>query len=183
MRIPLVLTVVLMIPPAVLCARGQDQPANGAPVQAPAAPAEEKPQGQDAPKNEPVTPAKPQPPAASPVPAHHRKRPKPTTQDDAPRKVIVREGGAREPAEQIAPDMTPEESTRERQRAMQSLDSADGRLRLLASRELSSQQRETVAQVHNYMNGAHSALKTGDVRRANILAEKAYLLADDLAKH
>jgi hypothetical protein len=33
------------------------------------------------------------------------------------------------------------------------------------------------------MNGAHSALKEGDLRRASTLAQKAHLLAEDLVKH
>jgi hypothetical protein len=33
------------------------------------------------------------------------------------------------------------------------------------------------------MQGARSALKEGDVRRAGTLAEKAQLLAEDLVKH
>jgi hypothetical protein len=33
------------------------------------------------------------------------------------------------------------------------------------------------------MDGARSALKEGDVRRASTLAEKAQLLSDDLVKH
>jgi hypothetical protein len=95
----------------------------------------------------------------------------------------VREGGASEPAAQIAPGMTPAEALLQRQNADQWLVGADQKLRLLAGRTLDAQQLETVGQIHNYMDGARLALKAGDVRRANTLAEKADLLADDLAKH
>jgi len=103
--------------------------------------------------------------------------------EGAPRKIVVRQGGAREPAAQIAPGMTPAEATRQRQNAEQWLASADDQLKQLAGRALGARQQETAGQIRNYMDGARSALKEGDVRRANTLAEKAHLLADDLVKH
>jgi hypothetical protein len=100
-----------------------------------------------------------------------------------PRKVVVPEGGAREPPAQIAPGLTPEEGARERRDAEQWLTSADGQLKMLSGRTLGAQQEETVGQVRNYMVGARSALKEGDMRRANTLALKAHLLSEDLVKH
>jgi hypothetical protein len=100
-----------------------------------------------------------------------------------PRKVVVPEGGAREPPAQIAPGLTPEEAARERRDAEQWLTSADGQLKMLSGRTLGAQQEETVGQVRNYMVGARSALKEGDMRRANTLALKAHLLSEDLVKH
>jgi hypothetical protein len=102
---------------------------------------------------------------------------------DSPRKVVVREGGAREPAAQIAPGMTPAEASRQRQNAEQLLGSADGQLKQLEGRPLNDRQQETVGQIHNYLKVARSALKEGDVGRASTLAQKAYLLSDDLVKH
>jgi hypothetical protein len=96
---------------------------------------------------------------------------------------VIREGGASEPAAQIVPDMTPAEATRQRQNAEQWLASADDQLKQLAGRTLDPRQQETVAQIRNYMDGARSALKDGDARRANTLAEKAHLLAEDLVEH
>jgi len=103
-------------------------------------------------------------------------------QDAAPRKTVVREGGAREPAAQIVPDITPAEAARQRQNAEQWLGSTDGQLQRLAGRTLNPGQQETVGQIRNYMEGARSALKEGDVRRAGTLAQKAHLLAEDLAR-
>jgi len=101
----------------------------------------------------------------------------------APRKIVVREGGAREPAEQIVPGMTPAEAAQQRQNAERWLTSTDGQLKQLAVRSLNPQQQETVGQIRNYMEGARGALREGDVRRASTLAEKAHLLSDDLVKH
>jgi len=111
-----------------------------------------------------------------------RKRAAPA-QDGGPRKIVVREGGASEPAAQIAPDLTPAEAARQRQNAERLLGSADDQLKLLAGRTLDARQQETVGQIRNYMSGARSALQEGDLRRASLLAQKAHLLADDLVKH
>jgi hypothetical protein len=103
--------------------------------------------------------------------------------DGTPRKIVVREGGASEPAAQIVPGMTAEEASRERQNTQQLLSSTDDQLKRLAGRTLDAQQQETVGQIRNYMNGARGALQEGDVSRASTLAEKAHLLSDDLLKH
>jgi hypothetical protein len=114
-----------------------------------------------------------------------RKRRKRTASspNGAPRKIVVREGGATEPAEQIVPGMTPQEATRQRKNAEQWLSSTDGQLKQLASRTLGARQQDTVGQIRNYMDGARTALHEGDVRRASTLAQKAHLLAEDLVKH
>jgi len=111
-----------------------------------------------------------------------RKRAAPL-RDGSPRRIVVREGGASEPAAQIAADLTPAEAARQRQDAERLLGSADGQLKLLAGRTLDPRQQETVGQIRNYMGGARSALQEGDLWRANTLAQKAHLLADDLVKH
>jgi hypothetical protein len=98
-----------------------------------------------------------------------------------PRKVVVRQGGAKEPATQIAPGMTPAEAARERQNAEQWLRSTGDQLPQLEVLP-DVHQQETVVQIRNYMDGARSALQEGDVRRASTLAEKAHLLAEDLLK-
>lgn len=108
--------------------------------------------------------------------------PKPTPAGE-PRKVVVREGGAIAPPAQIIPGLTPQEADQQRQHAMQLLTSTEWNLKHLAGRTLDSRQQETVAQIHNYVDGARSALKDGDTQRANTLALKAQLLSDDLAKH
>jgi hypothetical protein len=79
--------------------------------------------------------------------------------------------------------MTPAEAARQRQNAEQMLGSTGEQLKRISGRVLSAPQQETVAQIRNYMDGARSALQQGDLRRASTLAEKAHLLADDLAKH
>ncbi|MGA3087148.1 MAG: hypothetical protein ABSD75_00960 [Terriglobales bacterium] len=119
------------------------------------------------------------------APSGARKRHKHTTSrsDVGPHKVVVREGGAIEPAAQIAPGIDPAEATRERQNTEQLLNSSEDELKRLAARTLDAQHRETVGQIRNYMIGARTALKEGDLQRAGTLAEKAHLLAEDLVTH
>ncbi len=100
-----------------------------------------------------------------------------------PRKIVVREGGAKEPAAQIAPGLTPSEEARQRQSAERLLSSTDDQLTQLERRTLDARQIEAVDQIHHYMDGARSALKEGDLRRAGTLAEKAHMLSEDLVKH
>ena len=100
-----------------------------------------------------------------------------------PRKIVVREGGATEPPAQIVPGIAPQQASQQRQKAVELLGSAEENLKQLAGRSLGLEQQETVAQIHNYVDGARSALKDGDTQRAHTLALKAYLLADDLVKH
>jgi hypothetical protein len=112
-----------------------------------------------------------------------RRKHTPSVPNGVPRRIVVREGGATEPAEQIVPGMTPVEATRQRQNAEQWLTSTGDQLKQLAERTLDARQQETVRQIRNYMDGARAALKEGDVRRASTLAQKAHLLAEDLVKH
>jgi hypothetical protein len=169
-------------------------PAEHAPAEKSTAPTE-KSQTEHAPAEQ--LPAKTTPDAVKPAPesaakektdagsaSGARRRPKraASAPNGAPHKIVVREGGAREPAALIAPGMTPAEATRQRHNAEQLLGATDDKLKRLAGRTLDPKQRETVGQIRNYMEGARSALKEGDVRRANTLAQKAHLLSEDLVK-
>ena len=140
------------------------------------------PQTPDAEKTEPKSVAKEKTDAGSASGAGRRRKRAASAPNGAPHKIVVREGGAREPAAQIAPGMTPAEATRQRHNAEQLLGATDDKLKRLAGRTLDPKQRETVGQIRNYMEGARSALKEGDVRRANTLAQKAHLLSEDLVK-
>jgi hypothetical protein len=154
---------------------------------------------EQAPAEKPPSPANPQTPApgktapesaakettdAGSVNGSRKRRKRATSvPGGTARKIVVREGGASEPAAQIAPGMTPAEATRQRQNAEQLLGATDDKLKRLAGRTLDAKQQETMGQIRNYMEGARSALKEGDVRRANTLAQKAHLLSEDLVRH
>lgn len=87
-----------------------------------------------------------------------------------------------EPTAQIVTGMSPEAAARERNEAELLLGTTAETLKEIAPRELDLQQRQTVSQIHNYITVARSALREGDIPRAHTLAEKAALLANDLAK-
>jgi len=160
----------------------ENAPAEPVPVEtAPVAPA--NPQTPAAGEKEPESVAKKKMDAGAAGGAKKRRKRTAPKADSAPRKTVVREGGASEPAAQIAPGMTPAEATRQRHNAEQLLGATDDKLKRLAGRPLDAKQQETVGQIRNYMEGARSALKEGDVRRANTLAQKAHLLSEDLVRH
>lgn len=162
-------------------APSQSSPAESAP---PVVVPSENPQAQSSAETTPSPEQKPAESAAKKLTVPRKKRHKRTpAPSGTPQKVVVRQGGAREPAEQIAPGITPAEAVRQRQNVQQWLDSTDGQLKRLAQRKLNQQQEETVGQIRNYMEVARGALREGDVRRASTLAEKAHLLSDDLVKH
>jgi hypothetical protein len=100
-----------------------------------------------------------------------------------PRKIVVREGGANDPAAQIVTGMTVQEASSERRETEKFLDAAEENLRRVTGRTLDPRQQETISQILNYVEHARSALKEGDISRGHTLALKANLLADDLVKH
>jgi hypothetical protein len=115
--------------------------------------------------------------------AKKRHKPSAAVVHSDPNKVVVPEGGAKEPPTQIAPGLAPDEAARERREADQWLSATDAQLKVLAERNLSVQQQDTLGQVRNYLVEARAALQENDMRRAHTLALKAHLLSDDLIKH
>src|SRR5450759_5952743 len=128
-------------------------PAAPAPAPAENAPAEKSrtepaPEEQVPAETTPAAPANPQRPAAEKrasgsvakkkraagSASRTRKRRKRTAAapDGTPRKIVVREGGASEPAAQIVPGITPAEAARQRQNAERLLGSTDDKLKRLA---------------------------------------------------
>ena len=107
----------------------------------------------------------------------------PPTAENEPRKIVIHQGGTSEPVAQILPGISPEEANRQRESAERLLDAAESSLQQLAPRSLHPRQQDTVVQIRQYIDWARSALKESDPQRAHTLAQKAYLLSDDLAKH
>jgi hypothetical protein len=100
----------------------------------------------------------------------------------APPKVIVRQGGTSEPSIQVAGGATDGQTLQQRNTANEMLDVADGNLKKISGRQLSSEQQEMVNQIHQFMTQSKSAVKDGDLERARTLAWKAQLLSEDLVK-
>ena len=75
-----------------------------------------------------------------------RKRPPAVIHSDQ-NKIVVPEGGAKEPPAQIAPGLAPDEAKRNRHEAEQWLTATDGQLKELSNRHLSESRQDIVAQV------------------------------------
>jgi hypothetical protein len=110
------------------------------------------------------------------------KKPLPLAADNEPRKIVIHQGGTSEPVAQILPGMSPEEANRQRESSEQLLAAAETSLQQLAYRPIDTKKQDTVVQIRQYMDAARAALKDSDPQRAHTLAQKAYLLSDDLVK-
>lgn len=95
----------------------------------------------------------------------------------------MRNGGTADPVVQLAPGMSAEQASRQRQNTTQLLAATDTNLKQISSRQLNPSQQDSVSQIRKYIEQAKAAEQAGDVQRAHNLASKALLLSDDLAKH
>jgi|ERR1700730_8939918 hypothetical protein len=189
----------------------QDPPQSGSPPQPPpntppVSPAQAPPQPNEQPKSEPSpsTPVSPAPDAAQKLQnaqpeatgkkpeskakvseKRHRRRKHTgaTASGSSPEKKVVRNGGTTDPVIQLAPGMSEEQASRERQNTSQLLATTDANLKQISARQLSLSQQDSVSQIRKYMEQAKAAEDEGDMQRAHNLASKALLLSDDVVKH
>lgn len=96
---------------------------------------------------------------------------------------MVREGGTAEANALLAPSMTTEQASHQRENTLHLLASADANLQKLSARQLNTSQQAMVGQARAYMQQAKDALNRGDLQRSHNLALKASLLTADLARH
>jgi hypothetical protein len=178
----------------------QDSPQNAAPASPPQEPgpsgAEPQslpsatPQATPAPKvTEEPQKAKPEPSAKKPLsptkaPSKKRRHRKTATSTSAatPEKKVVKNGGTADPAVQLAPGISVEQASSQRQNTTQLLAATDANLKQISSRPLNSTQQDSISQIRKYMEQAKAAEQAGDVERAYNLASKALLLSNDLVK-
>lgn len=122
------------------------------------------------------------PPDCKPAKRKKRQQAQPAQSlDTGPSKTVVRNGSTPEPSVAISPDVSDQETSRKLNSADRLLVSADANLKQIAGRQLTVSQEDTVKQIRVYMEQARTAEKNGEVQRAYILANKANLLAADLA--
>ncbi|HTE87504.1 MAG TPA: hypothetical protein VK639_00995 [Terriglobales bacterium] len=100
-----------------------------------------------------------------------------------PRKKVVRNGSTADPVVQLAPSVTDQQASQQRQSTAQLLASTDANLNKISARQLTSSQQDMVNQIHNYMQQAKAAETAGDLQRARNLAFKAQLLSDEVLRH
>ncbi|MGB8063368.1 MAG: hypothetical protein WCF26_15860 [Candidatus Sulfotelmatobacter sp.] len=97
-----------------------------------------------------------------------------------PQKIVVRHGGTAEPSIQLAGGPATGQSSQQKNAAIQLLGSTEENLKKLSGRQLSSDQQDTVTQIHQFMQQSKAAAANGDSERARTLAWKAELLSEDL---
>lgn len=139
----------------------------------------------EVPKTQPETPAKtPEPKTKTATRKRHRAKHTATTPPGAaPEKKVVRNGSTTDPVVQLAPGMSAEQASSQRQSTTQLLATTDANLKEISTRQLGQTQQDSVSQIRKYMEQAKAAEAAGDVERAHNLASKALLLSDDLVKH
>ncbi len=99
-----------------------------------------------------------------------------------PGKKVVRNGGTGCPIVQLAPGVSAEQASNQRQNTSQLLASTDVNLKEISGRALSPSQQDSVTQIRKYVEQAQAADQAGDTQRANNLAAKALLLSQEMVK-
>ena len=97
-----------------------------------------------------------------------------------PPKIVVRQGGATEPSIQLAGGRVTGQASDQKNAAIQLLGQTEENLKKISGQQLSSEQQDTVTQIHQFMQQSKAAAANGDSERARNLAWKAELLSEDL---
>lgn len=121
--------------------------------------------------------------AASKTKKRNSKRKAQAQAATGPRKTVVRNGSTADPVVQLAPSVTDQQASQQRQSTAQLLAATDANLNKISARQLSTSQQDMVNQIRNYVQQAKEAEKAGDLQRARNLAFKAQLLSDDVLRH
>ena len=99
-----------------------------------------------------------------------------------PPKVVVRNGGSKEPTVELKGDTTPEQASQQRYTTEQLTAATEENLKKIAGRQLNPSQQEMVNQIKEFMEQSKKAIAAGDVQRGRNLAVKARVLSDELVK-
>jgi hypothetical protein len=110
-------------------------------------------------------------------------KPKVSTANQGSEKVVVRNGGTAEPAVQLAPRLSEEQASHQRENTDGLLATTDSNLKQMSAHSLSPGEQDTVTQIRSYIKQAKVASSAGDLERAYNLAFKAHLLSDELLGH
>ncbi len=95
----------------------------------------------------------------------------------------MRDGGTDDSVVAIAPGVSEQQASQQLETANQLLAKTEENLKIVESRQLSTEQQGTVKQIKTYRDQSKAAAKDGDVQRAYELANKARMLSGDLVKH
>ena len=118
----------------------------------------------------PRTPVPPRPAAVTPAPAQPAPAPPRATPEPPP------------PPPVLSPVLSAVDEQKLRADTQSRIDGVAQRLRQIDPTKLAAAEQENLQTVQSFLDKAREALQTQDVQRAFILADKAYLLADELTK-
>lgn len=152
-----------------------EQPPAEAPAPRPAPLAKEPP----APSRSPGPPKEPvgPPPAASASPP-----PPPAAAQSTPRTAAIPREPPGPPAPVLAPQASAEEEQRIKHDAERRIEGTEKLVQRIDPARLRREQQENYLTVQSFLTKAREALSARDVQRAFTLADKAYLLADELSR-
>ena len=130
-----------------------------------------------APASTPAVPAMAAPPAPPPPQ-------RPASPSDSPFRTVPPppEPSPSPPPSVLSPQVSNEEDARQRGDAQNRMTGTETLLRQVDSKKLGGQQQENFRIIESLLASAKDALYARDTQRARTLAEKAYLLAEDLVR-
>jgi hypothetical protein len=121
------------------------------------------------------------PPPATPAPTPAPATPPPATPPAPPRSAAIpREPSTPPPV--LAPQASAEEEQRIKSQAERRIEGTERIVQKIDPARLAREQRENYSTIQSFLAKAREALSARDVQRAFTLADKAYLLADELSK-
>lgn len=121
-----------------------------------------RPQPPAAPRTAPQAPVAPRPPAPGPA--------APAPPPDVPPAVL-------------SPVLSAADEQRLREETQQRLDGTEARLRQIDPAKLASAEQDNLRTVQSFLDKAREAVQAKELQRAYTLADKAYLLAEELVRH
>jgi len=125
----------------------------------------------------------PAPAPAKPAPPPTREQPPaPVTPMPAPPRTAAIPREPNVPAPVLAPQASTEEEQRIKSQAERRIEGTERLVQKIDPSRLVREQRENYLTIQSFLAKAREALSTRDVQRAFTLADKAYLLADELSK-
>jgi hypothetical protein len=83
----------------------------------------------------------------------------------------------------LSPVLSAVDEQKLRAETQQRIDGAEQRLRQIDPAKLASAQQDSLRTVQSFLDKAREAVQAQDIQRAYTLADKAYLLADELTRH
>lgn len=87
-----------------------------------------------------------------------------------------------EPAPELGPNITAQEKARAQESANDLMNRTEGNLRSASAKSLNPSQKDLLERSNSFLKQARAAAQTGDWARASNLAQKAFLLSEDLLR-